>query len=132
MTHGRAKGSRQNVEARASNGHIEPKTRGGGVSLPLSLSSLRCVTIVGHRSAIASTLGCSRKREPPVAANVTQIFLEKYGPEDRSDDVYLTLRLIASGISESMEIIYVFRKNTHCVHLLLDAVLDLSWKSSEL
>lgn len=66
VTHGRTKGSRQNVEARASSRHIEPKTREGGVFLTLSfllalplflsLSLLSlCVTIAGHRSAIAST-----------------------------------------------------------------------------
>lgn len=62
VTHGRTKGSRQNVEARASSRHIEPKTREGGVflalsfplALPLFLSPL-AVTIAGHRSAIAST-----------------------------------------------------------------------------
>ena len=82
MTHGRAKGSRQNVEARASSGHIEPKTRGGGVSLPLSLSSLRCVTIVGHRSAIASTR-CSVARENeslPSLPTSRRFSLKKYGP----------------------------------------------------
>lgn len=63
VTHGRTKGSRQNVEARASSRHIEPKTREGGVFLALSFYLLSlcfsllslCVTIAGHRSAIAST-----------------------------------------------------------------------------
>ena len=103
-------------------------TRGRSVSPSLPLSSLRCVTIVGHRSAIASTLGCSRKREPPAAANVTQIFLEKYGPIDQT-------RLI-DGWNFRIDRNYMY------IHMSLEkhaarvpsvvAVLDLLQKSSEL
>lgn len=105
VTHGRTKGSRQNVEARASSRHIEPKTREGGVflalsfplALPLFLSPLAVCN--DRRSSIRyridAMLGYSRKREPPVAANVTRIFLEKL----RIDRI---LCLIRFGILESM------------------------------